>query len=929
MFGAPVFRRVTPFLFKRIAAAFLALLLCLAAVPLSAQAEGETDYSYTYPENYGGVIDPLVPYDPLLAQDGVMPEDRHTENTNTPAPRSPLLRAAPQMVAANSSYPRVLLSTSHTSVDVVFFGNYCVYDTEGTPVFIPQTGAVYNFSYANGMVTVSSCGAPLFSAAQFQIKEHTPPEGKSNYFTLYNERYGVNLSYNGSLAAYAQIDGNQGVYLVNRVYMDDYLCGVVPGEIGDGFGAAALQAQAIAARNYAYKAVTSALCYDLVDTSKDQVYKGITYAPNTTAAVAATEKLLLTYQGTVVEVFYSASNGGVTEIPSHRWTAQTVIPAYIEVKTDAYDLKYSKQYGTNDYLEEVTVPKTVPMTGGALNGFLKAVLKNAYALTDQEADSISLTAFSLSADCADESFRAIYVQNKGGAAEFCSHFANLTLTWTGSYTKGGSPVVVDGTVPVVVTASALENSVYGFTNNKLESFWLIDNTTEGTYTIRHARYGHGIGMSQIGARQMAAENKTVFEILTFYYPNTSLTVGANFTDRETLTALPALTSRPLAVVSDAFVYTRPYTDSLQLGVARKGSSLTVTGEKDDYYIVTFEGKTGYAAKSAFALSFANVSIVNVTTSCNVRSEPSSAGGSATIVGSAALGANYALLDAYTAPGWYKINYNGQAAYVSSWYAIPAQSMGASIADYAITVTPPTGYTDAVLWVDGVAVPAVAANGIFTATVHNTSAKTVVMYKLKPSGTMQEMYAWTLSYAVGSGYTATALPSAIQNLLTYHGCAVRVTGNTGLRFISGIGQSARTQLLSGAGAGGFKLVEYGTVVMRDISYGVYPFVKGGYDTKFGRSYWGSANDYYIKIDGGRIQFASVMVNIQPANYNTYYGFRSYAILQKDGVQYIFYGGQVARSMYYVCKQVLDANEFPVGSSAYNFVYNIVATVEGNG
>lgn len=926
MVGAPVFRRVRAFLFRRIAAAFLALLFCFAGVPFSTQAEGETDFSYTYPENYGGIIDPSVPYDPLLAQDGVMPENRHSENTNTPALRSPLLRAAAQMVTANSSYPRVLLSTSHTSVDVVFFGNYCVYDTSGKPVFIPQTGAVYNFSYANGVVTVSNCSAPLYSAAQFQIKEHTPPEGKSNYFTLYNERYGINLSYNGSLAAYAQLDGKEGVYLVNRVYMDDYLCGVVPNEIGDGFGAAALQAQAIAARNYAYKAVTSALCYDLVDTSKDQVYKGITYAPNTTAAVAATEKMLLTYQGTVVEVFYSASNGGVTEIPSHRWTAQTVIPAYIEVKTDVYDLKYSKQYGTNDYLEEVTVPKTGLDAGGALNGFVKAVLKNAYALTDQEANTISLTSFALSADCADEEFRAIYVQNKGGAAEFCSHFANLTLTWAGSYTKGGSLFVADVPASVVIPASALENSIYGFTNNKLESFWLIDNTTEGTYTIRHARYGHGIGMSQIGARQMAAEGKTVFEILTFYYPNTALTVGVNFTDRETLIALPALTSRPLAVVSDTFVYTRPDTGSLQLGVARKGSALTVTGEKDDYYIVTFDGKTGYAAKSAFTLNFANISIVNVTNSCNVRSEPSSAGGSGTIVGSAALGASYALLDAYAAPGWYKIRYGTQDAYVSSWYAIPTQSMGASIPDYAITVTPPTGYTDTVLWVDGVAVPAVAVNGMLTATIHDTSAKTAILYKYYSSGAPQEMYAWTLSNT-GGGYVATPLPSAMQNLLSYHGCAIRVTGETGLRFISGINQALREQLI-GAGVEGFKLLEYGTVVMGSSSMCVYPFIKGGASTNFGRSYWDSG-DRYIKIEAGRIQFASVLVGIAPQNYNSYYGFRSYAILEKGGVQYIFYGGQVARSLYYVAKQIMDANEFQPGTPAYNFVLNIITTVEGNG
>jgi hypothetical protein len=333
------------------------------------------------------------------------------------------------------------------------------------------------------------------------------------------------------------------------------------------------------------------------------------------------------------------------------------------------------------------------------------------------------------------------------------------------------------------------------------------------------------------------------------------------------------------------------------------------------------------AKTAFTPVYGTIKIVNVTTSCNVRTGP---GTSYDKYPDGALKGNvYLLLDLNAAVSWYKINFNGSIGYVSAQYADLVADTPTAITTYPITVTPPEGYTDTILWVDGVSMPAAAVNGVLTATVYNTSAKTVVMYKLKTSGTMQEMYAWTLSYAEGSGYTATPLPNAIQNLLTYHGCAVRVTGKTGLRFISGIGQSARTQLLSDTGTEGFKLLEYGTVVMRDISYGVYPFVKGGYDTKFGRSYWGPDNDYYIKIDGGRIHFASVMIDIPPANYDTYYGFRSYAILQKDGVQYIFYGGQVARSMYYVCKQVLGANEFPVGSSAYNFVYNIVAAVEGNG
>ncbi len=897
------------------------LILCLLLLPVSAFAEPAGDYSYTYPEADSAGGDYSVPYDPLLEGSDVDPAERHADNASASSlnPFS-LFALTPQMVPAEPSYPRVLLSTLHTSVDIVFSGNYCLYDTSGQPILIPESGFVYTLSYAAGKVSFSLAGAVLYSGEQFVISEHTPPNGQSNnFFSVYNTAHNSNLSYLGSLAVYATVDSTPGVYLVNRVYMEDYLCGVVPFEIGEGYGAAALQAQAVAARNYAYSAITNSASYDLLDTSTDQVYKGISSAPNSAAAVEATDKKLLTFGNAAVEVFYSASNGGITEIPSHRWTNQNILPAYIEIKADPYDLRYGQKYGSNAYLEEITIPKT----GLDSAGMLKAMIKSAYSLTDTEADTIALTAVTLSADCADESHRGTYEANKGAGAYFCSHFATLTATCTGSYTKGGIGYSLNS-VPISISASTLKSG-FGFKNENLSAFWLVDQ--DGSYIVRHGRYGHGIGLSQIGARQMAAEGRSVTQILTFYYPNTALAVSPDFAGRQTLTALPALTTDSRAVIYDSYVYLRTNTGSLTLGVVKAGTAVVVTGEKDAFYSITFDGKTGYVQKSAFTPIYGSVAIANVTTSCNVRSEPSTAGGSATIIGQAPLGASYALLQANAAMGWHKISYNGQVAYVSATYARLVLNAGTVIGSYPITVTPPTGYTDLLLWVDGVAVPATNTNGVLTATVHETNAKTVVMYKLRSSGTPQEMYAWTLSYSASGGYTATPLPASMQNLLTYHGCAIRVTGNTGLRFISGINQDLRAQLLS-AGIEGFRLVEYGTVVINNNSIDVYPFTKGGVAAKYGRSYWDANNDYYINITNGRIQFASVLVDIQTANYNWYYGFRPYVIVEKGDVQYTFYGGQVSRSMYHVAKQIIAAGEFAQGTAAYVFVNNIVKTVEGN-
>ncbi len=913
---------------KRALSALLAL--CLLGVPAFSHAEPWENFSYSYPEADSAGADFSVPYDPLLEESPVAPEDRHTQGL--PEGGFSLFGVSLQMVPASYSYPRVLLSVPSVSTDVVFSGNYCLYSEDGTAVLIPESGAVYTLSYADGMVALSYAGAVLYRGEQFYFAEHTPPGGQAyNYFTLFNTAYDTNLSYTGSLAAYAALGSTPGLYLVNRVYIEDYLCGVVPGEIGENYGAAALQAQAVAARNYAYHKVTSSRYYDLLDTSENQVYKGILSAPNSAAAVAETAGKLLTYGGKVIEVFYSASNGGVTEIPSHRWTETTSIPEYIEIITDPYDLAYGQNYylvapgNPYAYAEEILVSQN----GLDAKGLLKGMIKTFYSLTDEEANTIALTSVTLSAVNAHESFRADYENSKkGSATEFCSHFSSLTATCTGTYQKGGQSYAMTAQ-DIPVAASELckkDGANYGFTNTRLSAFWLVDNG-DNTYTVRHGRFGHGIGLSQIGAREMAARGFSVTDILTFYYPHTVLAVGGVFTGRETLSALPALTSEMRAVVYDSFVYMRANTASLIMGVAKAGSAIAVTGEKDGFCAVLFNGKTGYVKASAFTPVYGSITVVNVTASCNVRSEPSSAQGNKTIIGQAPLNASYPLLDKEAAPGWYKINYGGTDAYIFSAYARLDISAGETIGTYQITVTPPDGYADAVLWVDGVEYAAARSGNALTAQVYDTNAKTVVMYKLKASGTPQEMYAWTLSCADGI-YTATPMPAAMQNLLTYHGCAIRITGKTGLRFISGIGQTLRAQLVTGAGVEGFRLLEYGTVVINYNSIGVYPFTKEGVAVKYGRSYWGTNNDFFIKIEGGRIQFASVLVDIPVQNYDWNYGFRAYAIVEKDGVSYTLYGGQVApRSLYSVAKQVLAAGEFAEGTSAYNFVNNIVVAVEG--
>lgn len=116
-----------------------------------------------------------------------------------------------------------------------------------------------------------------------------------------------------------------GVTVVNRLYMDDYLRGVVPLEIGRSRTEderAAVEAQAVAARSYAYTHLVSDAerSYDMVATVLDQVYGGANAEnPLADRAVQGTSRLVLTYNGRIINAPYHSTCGGSTAAASEVW----------------------------------------------------------------------------------------------------------------------------------------------------------------------------------------------------------------------------------------------------------------------------------------------------------------------------------------------------------------------------------------------------------------------------------------------------------------------------------------------------------------------------------------------------------------------------------------------------------------------------------
>nr|WP_275426160.1 SpoIID/LytB domain-containing protein [Nocardioides gilvus] len=118
---------------------------------------------------------------------------------------------------------------------------------------------------------------------------------------------------------------------VNVVTMEHYLRGVVPLEMPASWNAEAVRSQAIAARTYATFERSNPLArhYQICDTTQCQVYGGASAEnPLSDAAIKATSREILTYQGKPAFTQFSSSSGG--------WTAPGSMP-YLVAKEDPYD----------------------------------------------------------------------------------------------------------------------------------------------------------------------------------------------------------------------------------------------------------------------------------------------------------------------------------------------------------------------------------------------------------------------------------------------------------------------------------------------------------------------------------------------------------------------------------------------------------------
>ena len=132
--------------------------------------------------------------------------------------------------------------------------------------------------------------------------------------------------------------GGKRLSVVNSVDLDDYVRGVVGGEMPHNWGLAALEAQAVAARSYALATLHPNRHFDLFSDTRSQVYGGIGYeTPQTNFAVQRTALRVLTWHGRVALTFFFSTSGGRTADVREVWPQFGDLP-YLRSVSDPYDI---------------------------------------------------------------------------------------------------------------------------------------------------------------------------------------------------------------------------------------------------------------------------------------------------------------------------------------------------------------------------------------------------------------------------------------------------------------------------------------------------------------------------------------------------------------------------------------------------------------
>ena len=333
------------------------------------------------------------------------------------------------------------------------------------------------------------------------VRVNGKPIGRTISIQNTQGRYGSELqtlgkTYRGGITVHANGSGTMSV--VNVLGLEQYVQGVVPEEVVPSWPAAALEAQAVAARTYALHSMKNKQnnLYDIGTTTADQVYGGKSSEfASTNAAVKRTHGMVLTYQGQPINALFHSDGGGYTEDSVNVW---------------GNDVPYLK--GVVDYSNhEGTTVWNVITSRQSIEQKLATANKSVGYL--QKIELSPLGDRSVKAQDRGVSGRVKvmkFIGERGSillTGEQVQGIFGLKSTLFDFYVGQSPPTRMQG-------SSVKPNHTFSKANQ--------------TVTIHGYGWGHGVGLSQWGAAEMASRKEASQPeyykvILQHYYQGTALT----------------------------------------------------------------------------------------------------------------------------------------------------------------------------------------------------------------------------------------------------------------------------------------------------------------------------------------------------------------------------------------------------------------------
>jgi stage II sporulation protein D len=261
-----------------------------------------------------------------------------------------------------------------------------------------------------------------------------------------------------------------GMTVINEVPLEKYLYSVVPSEMPSSWPLEALKTQAVAARTYAISSLGSyrKKGYDVVATTASQVYQGVKAESNlSTQAVEQTLGEIMKHSGKPIHAYFHSCSGGQTESGSDLWAPF----AYLKSVPD-FD-QASPRHIWNTELSQADVRARLSQAGISLG------------------DILAIEPLRRTSSNRVKTLRVLGSQGEktidGGRLRTALGL-NSTFFNVGAITAGGElQAKPDPTTP------------------------------PASFQFAGRGWGHGLGMSQWGARQLAVNGHGYRDILLHYY----------------------------------------------------------------------------------------------------------------------------------------------------------------------------------------------------------------------------------------------------------------------------------------------------------------------------------------------------------------------------------------------------------------------------